>query len=63
MTGVDYHSNFMERAGLNLEKYAAHLAPGTVKFRRHDYLKEDLSQKYGLVTFGFEVSLDILRAK
>ncbi len=43
MTGIDYHANFMERAGLNLEKYAAHLTSSAVKFRRHDYLKEDLS--------------------
>lgn len=61
MTGIDYHAHFMERAGLNFEKYKHHLQNGQVKFRRHDYLNEQLPLKYGIVTFGFEVSLDVLR--
>ena len=44
MTGVDYHSHFMERASLNLEKYQKHLLNGSVKFRRHDFLKENFDQ-------------------
>ena len=60
MTGVDYHSHFMERASLNLEKYANHLTKGSVKFRRHDFLKEKFEQKFDLLTFGFEVSKDVL---
>jgi len=62
MTGVDYHSHFMERATLNYQKYQTHLQRGTVKFRPHDYIRESLPSdtKYDMVTFGFEVSLDVL---
>lgn len=60
MTGVDYHSHFMERASLNLEKYANYLTNGSVKFRRHDFLKEKFDHKFDLLTFGFEVSKDVL---
>ena len=60
MTGVDYHSHFMERASLNFEKYQTHMQQGTVKFRPHDFLKDTLQSKYDLLTFGFEVSLDVL---
>ncbi len=63
MTGIDYHAHFMERAGLNLEKYKKHFEKGQVKFRRHDYLNDQFEQKFDVVTFGFEVSLDVLRAR
>lgn len=66
MTGIDYHSHFMERASLNFEKYQTHMQQGTVKFRPHDYIKDDLRAedgKYDLLTFGFEVSLDVLRQR
>ena len=60
MTGVDYHSHFMERASLNLEKYSTHVSRGSVKFRRHDFLKESFDSKFDILTFGFEVSMDVL---
>ena len=61
MVGIDYHSHFMERASLNLEKYQSYLTNGSVKFRKHDFIKEKLDKKYDFLTFGFEVSLDVLR--
>ena len=63
MTGIDYHAAFMERAGLNLEKYSEHLQNGTVRFKKHDFLNDTLESKHDVVTFGFEVSLDLLHSK
>ena len=63
MTGLDYHANFMERCGLNLEKYSSHLLNGDVKFRKHDFLNEPVEAPHNLVTFGFEISLDILHSR
>ena len=63
MTGLDYHANFMERCGLNLEKYSSHLLRGDVKFRKHDFLNELVESPHDIVTFGFEVSLDILHSR
>lgn len=62
MTGVDYHSHFMERASLNNQLYAAHLK-GPVKFKPLDFLNDSLHEQFDVMTFGFEISLDILRKK
>lgn len=61
MVGIDFHSHFMERASLNFENYQGSITNGSVKFRKHDFLKEKLENKFDFLTFGFEVSLDVLR--
>jgi 2-polyprenyl-3-methyl-5-hydroxy-6-metoxy-1,4-benzoquinol methylase len=61
MTGLDYHHSYMEKAYLNLDQYKQHLAGGQVKFTALDVINEQISGKHDVVTFGFEVSLDILK--
>ena len=51
----------MEKAYLNLDQYKQHLAGGQVKFTALDVINEQISGKHDVVTFGFEVSLDILK--
>ena len=66
--GTDINASFIEHCQKMKSKYAIEM--GNVQFMDHDFLSEPVqsggsmwSNQFDICTFGFEVSLDLLRAK
>ena len=59
VVGTDYYARFIEKSMLMLDKYP--ILNANVKFIEHDFLQDRFDQSFDVCTFGFEVSLDLLR--
>ena len=71
MLGTDVNPAFVEHSLLQKEKYTVDQC--NLHFMEHDFVADDMGKmsaqsqlwtsKFDICTFGFEVSLDLLRAK
>ena len=68
MCGTDFHENFIEHCHIQKDKYP--VKDCNLQFIEHDFLEQTFppvgsvwGNSFDICTFGFEVSLDLLRAK